>query len=153
MTKRGMELGTAGEHIVCADLLVAGYRASMAAAGLPYDVIADVGGRLIKIAVKATQKAKPRPAREGSKLRYHFNMTRGTRLSTGKTERYLYAENDCDIFALVTLDNKNVAYLKRAEAPQSLWLEADTEQVEWRSGKKPSTIRGFAGLTFEAAIS
>jgi hypothetical protein len=40
---RALELGKAAEHIVCADLILAGYRAFLADQGLPYDVVFDQG--------------------------------------------------------------------------------------------------------------
>ena len=45
--------GTAAEHLVCADLLLCGYRAFLADQNCAYDIAVDVAGRLIRIQVKA----------------------------------------------------------------------------------------------------
>lgn len=37
--------GAAGEHLVCADLLLQGYRAFLSDQNCPYDVAVDVGGQ------------------------------------------------------------------------------------------------------------
>ena len=71
---RSIEIGTAAEHLVCCDLLLAGTVAFMSSAGLPYDVVANLNGRLIRIAVKSTLRAKPRPAREGSRVCWPQDM-------------------------------------------------------------------------------
>jgi hypothetical protein len=48
------QTGAAGEFAVALDLTLKGYRVSMAAPGLPYDLTVDVGGRLYRLQVKAT---------------------------------------------------------------------------------------------------
>lgn len=152
MTKRAMELGTAGEHLVCADLLCRGHRAFMSAAGLPYDVIADVDGRLVRVAVKATSAPRERPGRGGSKYRYGFNIFRAARHSNGAHTRQLYTRAECDLVALVALDIKRIAYLKVETAPQTMWIEAPTEQPAWRSGKALKTIKDFDDFNLEDAL-
>lgn len=149
MTKRGIELGTAGEHLVCADLLCRGHRAFMSAAGLPYDVVADIGGKLVRIAVKSTSKPKERPGRAGSKFRYRFMLFRAARHSSGEYSRQLYTRAECDVIAMVALDTKRVAYMSVDASPQIMWIEADTEQAEYRSGKSLKTIRGFDEFKLE----
>lgn len=79
MTKYATAWGTAGEYIVCADLILSGFVAYTTSQGLPYDIALDVGGKLLRIAVKSTRKAKPRPAREGSVIRYQFAVCRARR--------------------------------------------------------------------------
>ena len=66
--------GAAGEHLVCADLLMLGYRAFLADQNCPYDVAVDVGGRLIRIQVKSTRKAKALPQRAGHFPAYMWSM-------------------------------------------------------------------------------
>jgi hypothetical protein len=50
-------MGKAAEHLVCADLLMKGYKAFLSAQGLPYDVI-DLKPRLVSCTGKGTAKPK-----------------------------------------------------------------------------------------------
>ena len=153
MTKNANEIGAAGEHIVCADLLLSGHRATLSAASLSYDVIADIGGKLFRIAVKSTQKPKCRPGRPLSKKRYGFIIQRGKRISTGKTVRQDYTAEDCDLIAVVGLDIRRVAYFRQSECPKIIWLEADTPFGSAKFGKDQILIKGFDDYTLESAIS
>ena len=63
MTSDDLELGKAAEHLVCADLIMQGYRAFLSDQGLPYDILVDVQGVFVRVQVKATRKPKnPCPA-------------------------------------------------------------------------------------------
>lgn len=54
MISTELQMGKAGEHITCADLILQGFNAFLADQGLPYDVLVDFNGRIYKIQVKAT---------------------------------------------------------------------------------------------------
>jgi hypothetical protein len=59
---RELELGRAAEHLVCADLLLDGWAAYPTAQGMPYDLVVDIGARLIRLQVKSTFYPKnPQP--------------------------------------------------------------------------------------------
>lgn len=47
-------LGHAGEHVVCADLLIAGYKAFLASQVCQYDVLVETDFGLLRLQVKAT---------------------------------------------------------------------------------------------------
>jgi hypothetical protein len=64
---RELEMGKAAEHLVCADLLMKGYNAFLSDQGLPYDVVIDLGRRLVRVQVKGT--AKPKNPMPGENLR------------------------------------------------------------------------------------
>lgn len=113
---RALELGTAGEHLVCADLLMQGYRASRSSRGLPYDIVLDVEGRLLRVAVKATLAAKERPSRMGSRPCYQFNITRSRSFVGGKNGARRYTSTEADLIALVALDVRLVAYFTIRES-------------------------------------
>lgn len=120
---RTIEIGCAGEHIVCADLLLSGVRAFLSAQALPYDVIAEHGGRLIRIAVKSTLSPRPRSQRPGSKENYQFAIGRRRAIKGGFVAR-AYTEEDADLVALVALDVRKVAYLTIQEAPTVMIFDA-----------------------------
>jgi hypothetical protein len=112
---RMIAVGTAGEHIVCADLILAGHRAFLTSAGLPYDVIADIGGMLFRIAVKSTTVARPRAGRTLTRSCYQFNILR-----SGKRP---YTSGEADLVALVALDRRLVCYLPVAKCPTIMHLD------------------------------
>ena len=107
---RALEIGKAGEHLVCADLLLKGYRAYLSDQGLPYDVIVDCGARLIRLQVKSTLSARNVNA-QGliPRIAYNFNARR-----RGKNGHARLNFNDCDLLAFVALDIKEIAYVPLA---------------------------------------
>lgn len=97
-----LQQGKAAEHLVCADLILQGYNAFLSDQGLPYDLIVDAKGRLLRGQVKSSMVARDFPK---SKQVYRFSM----RCSMGKS-RLVSAEN-IDFLAFVALDRKVIAYL------------------------------------------
>jgi hypothetical protein len=108
---RAIEIGTAAEMIVCADLILAGHRAFMTGAGLSYDLVLDVGGQLLRVGVKSTLWPRSRPAREGSRICYQFMASRAKRDKHGNTLARRYSGADLDMMAFVALDIRRVAYV------------------------------------------
>lgn len=98
--------GTAAEHLVCADLLMSGWRAFLADQNCPYDVAVDVGGRLIRIQVKATRQERAVPQRGSYTPAYLWHVRRA-----GKAGHRTYAEGEFDLLALVALDIRRIAYM------------------------------------------
>lgn len=101
-----LQIGVAGEHLVCADLITKGYNAYLSDQGLPYDVVADIDGKLYKIQVKTTSKYRAIPQRKNYTPAYLFWIKR-----CGKGGKKVYKEKDYDFMALVALDKKIVGYL------------------------------------------
>ena len=98
---KNLQLGKAGEHFVCCDLILQGYNAFLADQGLPYDVVVEVDGQLKKIQTKVTTHLKSWDKAENI---YRFGTRRG------KGSRVRIREADVDYFAFVALDIKEVAY-------------------------------------------
>ncbi len=103
---RALEVGKAAEHIVCADLILAGHRAFLADQGLPYDLVLDLGATFIRVQVKATAAPRSVPGRPGSWPSYMFHVRRA-----GKGGRRVIRAGEFDLLALVALDIRRVAYL------------------------------------------
>jgi hypothetical protein len=101
-----LSIGTAGEHVVCADLLLSGFTAFRTDQNCAYDVAVDLGGRLVRLQVKSTLRARPLPQRSSAIPAYTFAVRR-----SGVGGRRTYAENAFDLLALVALDIRTVAYL------------------------------------------
>lgn len=149
--QRAIEIGAAGEHLVCADILLVGYRAYQAAQGLPYDVVADVGGQLIRIAVKATLAPRRRPHREASRICYQFSIGRSRRLNSGKTEQRAYTAADVDMIALVAPDVKKIAYFPICGCPTSIFIDLPGNAQSPR-GRKLIPNRRFEDFGFARAM-
>ncbi|MFA6570750.1 MAG: group I intron-associated PD-(D/E)XK endonuclease, partial [Bacteroidota bacterium] len=95
-----LQIGKAGEYLVCADLILKGFIAFPSEQGLPYDVLLDTGEKLLKIQVKTTEKPRVLQQERKSKIpAYMFSIKRAGH--DGKTR---YNENEIDIFALVCLE-------------------------------------------------
>ena len=117
---RALEMGKAAEHLVCADLLIGGHQAFLSDQGLPYDVLVDMGQRILRVQVKATSAS--RNAQSASKAPndvYQFYVRRRGRDGTGER----LSEVHCDIVALVALDIRVVAYFLVSELAQSVSLK------------------------------
>lgn len=98
-----LQRGKAGEHLVCADLIMQGFNAFLADQGLPFDVVVDTPAGLRKVQVKSTQGLKSC----GKSLDvFRFNMKSGK----GSTHRV----RDADVFAFVALDTRQIAYMQVA---------------------------------------
>lgn len=131
--------GIAAEHLVCADLLLAGHRAFLADQNCPYDVAVDLGGRLVRLQVKATRRPRAIPQRRGPNERpaYLFHVRRA-----GKGGRRVYNEKDFDLLALVALDIRRIAYLPPSHQKQTVHI------------RPPDTVGGkqFDAYPFAAAV-
>ena len=118
-----LQIGKAGEYIVCADVILKDLIAYPSEQGLPYDVVIDSGERLLKCQVKTTIKPRKMPQRSDSNTNkaYIFNIKRH-----GKNNQQIYGDSEVDLFALVCLDTRLVGYLKNKEMPGTINLRVDT---------------------------
>jgi len=105
-----MQIGIAGEHLACADIILKGGVAFLTDQGLPYDIIIDMHGKLLKCQVKTTSKPRSVPQRNKETFAYIFNIKRH-----GKKNNKKYTNEIVDIFALVCLDTKQIAYIKNGD--------------------------------------
>jgi len=111
--KDAIKFGKIGEHLVVADLLMNGYDAFIVPDhNSSFDVVMNNGKSLLKVQVKTT--TKPSLNRNPSKIKnilaqtpcYKFNIK-----DKGNGLKSCYSENDVDMFALVCLDTRFVAYI------------------------------------------
>ncbi|RVO41345.1 hypothetical protein CN093_08765 [Sinorhizobium meliloti] len=148
VSARALEIGKAGEHLVCADLILQGYRAFLSDQGLPYDVLIDHDGRLYRVQVKSSLKPKNANARGRSpNLVYVFYARRRGRDGFGER---LTAEH-CDIIACVGLDTRVVAYFPQNEVAQTLSLFPPG--YEFKGKFKRSRYAPIDGFPIERALS
>ena len=64
MNSKELQIGKAGEYLVCADLILKGFVAYPSEQGLPYDVVLDIDGKLYKVQVKTTTTYRTIPQRK-----------------------------------------------------------------------------------------
>ena len=120
MNNNDLMIGVAGEHLVCFDLITRGFTCFMTEQGLPYDIIADVNGKLVKVQVKTTRTHSEIPQRKNHYPSYLFYIRR-----CGKGGRKLYGENDVDIFAVVCVETRQVGYVSADRMPTTLSVRVD----------------------------
>ena len=115
-----LQIGKAGEYLVCADLILKGFIAFPSEQGLPYDVLLDTGEKLLKVQVKTTEKPREVPQRNKKSFAYVFSIKRAG--ANGKTR---YEEKEIDLVALVCLDTMQIGYLTNKEMPTTINIRAD----------------------------
>lgn len=116
-----MQIGKAGEYLVCADFILKGFVAYPSEQGLPYDVVLDIDGKLYKVQVKTTTTYRTIPQRKDDMKSYVFSIKR-----KGKYGKKRYGKDEIDIFALVCLDTKQIGYLRNEDMPDTLNLRVDS---------------------------
>lgn len=143
-----LAVGTAAEHLVCFDLLMAGYRAFLSDQNCPYDVAVEIDGRLVRVQVKATRQARPVPQRTTHVPAYMWHVRRA-----GKGGARTYGDQDFDVLALVALDVARIAYLAPEDQKQTIHIRqpgiAPAERTH--GGIKPG--KQFDDYPFERALS
>ena len=128
-----LEIGKAAEHLVCYDILLKGYNAFLSDQGLPYDIIVDLGSRILRVQVKGTRRPK--------------NPMPGHRLSDGY---FFHIRNEFDMYALVALDIHAIAYFaKDALILQTVSLRVPGIQYHHDS----RAVRRFENADFERALT
>lgn len=120
MNSKELQIGKAGEYLVCADLILKGFVAYPSEQGLPYDVVLDIDGKLLKVQVKTTTTYRKIPQRHSGMFAYIFNIKR-----KGKRGQKRYTKEEIDIFALVCLDTMEVGYLPNEEMPDTINIRVE----------------------------
>ena len=115
-----LQIGKAGEYLVCADLIMKDFIAFPSEQGLPYDVLLDTGKKLLKVQVKTTEKPYLVKQRKNPIPAYVFHIKRA-----GKNGKTRYEEREIDLFALVCLDTMKIGYLTNKEMPTTINIRVD----------------------------
>lgn len=110
-----LQIGKAGEYLVCADLILKGHIAFPSEQGLPYDVVFDYQGRIFRVQVKTTRTSKDIPQRKIPVKGYIFNIKR-----RGKGNKARTTEKTCDLFALVALDTRIIGYIPNKDVRETM---------------------------------
>lgn len=110
-----LQTGKAGGYLVCADLILRGFVAYPSEQGLPYDVVMDFNGRLLKVQVKSTRGLRQLQQRKIPVSAYIFNIKR-----RGKKNKNRHTDTSCDLYALVALDSKEIGYLPNHDVKDTM---------------------------------
>ena len=122
-----LQCGKAGEYLVCADLIIKGYVAYLSEQGLPYDVVMDYGGKLLKVQVKTTRGTRDVPQRKNPVRAYIFNIKR-----CGKRNTKIADDSTCDYYALVALDTMQIGYMLNKDVKKTMFFRADNFRGTYR---------------------
>lgn len=120
-TSKELQVGKAGEYLVCSELIMKGFVAFPSEQGLPYDVVVDTGKKLLRCQVKTTFAPRIVPQRATQIPCYIFNVKRN-----GKNGKGRYNAEEIDFFALVDLSTKQIGYLKTDLMPDTLNIRVDS---------------------------
>lgn len=137
-----LQIGKAGEYLVCADLILKGFIAFPSEQGLQYDVVVDIRGRLIRIQVKTTKEYRFRPQRTEQIPSYLFHPKR-----CGKGGMRSYTDMDIDLMAFVALKDNVIGYLPVNRIRQTMMFRS--RKCDY-VGNRPGTY--LEDLSFEQAI-
>jgi hypothetical protein len=118
--------GEAGAHFTASKLLGWGIPTSLAMAGSPYDLLADVKSkRLVRIQVKTSRVL--------TNGQFIFHPQRG--LHATRKGRFDYLEDDFDLAAFVCFPAQRVIFcsspVKHISIPASLCLVSEIERETW----------------------
>ena len=141
-TLENLEVGKAGEHLVCADLILKGYKAYLSDQGLPYDVIVDIGDKLLRVQVKTTIHSSFIPQRKTNYKSYKFYCKR-----CGKGGKKQYSNDDFDIMAFVCIEDNLIGYLKIEDVRSTMYFR--TRKQKYYSNKQGIYLED---LTFDKVI-
>lgn len=103
--KNNLTLGLAGEHLVCFDLMMSGYKAFLTSQDCSYDICLEYKNKIKRVQVKSTRSVKAVTQRKYNTSGYIWNVRRA-----GKGGIRNYKDTDFDILALVALDIRKIAY-------------------------------------------
>lgn len=144
-----LSCGLVGEHLVCADLILKGYRAFRTEQTCPYDVAVDHGGRIVRVQVKAARGPRRCTSESGGKWNpaYMWSTRRA-----GKRGRREYPLNEFDVLALVAVDIRRVAYVKWTGQQHVQIPAPDTERKVAGNGSVMRRVRDFDSCTFDGAL-
>lgn len=131
-----LQIGKAGEHLVCFDLIKNNHNAFLADQGLPYDVLVDVDTEIKRIQVKSCSRVGNYGK---SKNVYRFS------LRSAKGANRAIKANKVDYIAFVFIDKMIVQYISTKQIMAS---NGNLKQcIDFRSeGKTKYVIGNFSKI-------
>lgn len=143
MESKELRIGRAGQHLVMFDLLSKGFCCCQTEEGMPYDIVVDVNGLMIRLQVKTTTQ----PSRMNHEYRtatYLFHVRRA-----GRKGRREYALGEFEGFALVCMDTRSVWYYPFTETiSKTLIFRVPGLQYKQQSGRRAPFMDEFTSDLF-----
>lgn len=141
-----LQIGKAGEYLVCADLILKGHVAYLSEQGLSYDVVADVGDKLVRIQVKTTQRPIIKPRTDYQTSLYLFAVRR-----CGKGGRKKLSNSDADVIACVALDSRIIGYIPIKKTTTSMTFRVEALRENYHDMKRAVARAKILELTQQGA--
>lgn len=144
-----LQIGKAGEYLVCADLILKGLIAFPSEQGLPFDVVIEYKNKLLKVQVKTTRGAKHIAQRKTKIPAYTFHIGTNGKMNRRKN----YSSEQVDIFALVALDAKAIAYIQHIKVKSTMNFRVDSLKGSYhdeQSVKIKETVMGYKKAGYSA---
>lgn len=143
-----LDVGKAAEHLVCVDLILAGYQCYLSDQGLPYDLCVDFEGRIYRVQVKGTCFPKNiNAAGRNERIGYTFHVRRRGKNGVGKR----LDSSHCDLVALVALDIREIAYLPVEDVGSTCQFSCPQTPFVGTS-KSGSSLRDIRDHSFASAL-
>ncbi len=145
-----LQIGKAGEYLVCSELIMKGFIAYPSEQGLPYDVVMDYNGKLLKIQVKTTRGLRNVLQRKNPTKAYQFNIKR-----CGKKNKQLRTPESVDLFALVAIDTKQIGFMLNINVKQTMAFRPDSLKGTYKDENSNREMIGtyLSDLTLEKCLS
>lgn len=122
-------IGRIGEHLVTADILINGYDCFHSAQGMPYDLVADIKGKLLRIQVKTTALLRTGLVSEDYVGGfYEFKLA-------GIGHPKVYTSKDFDLLAFVALPERSIGYITTKEIPKFIHFRATSLRGQYKDEK------------------
>ncbi|WP_024602888.1 hypothetical protein [Pseudoalteromonas sp. TB41] len=126
MSRNEIEIGKAGEYLAVFELMRSGFVSFLSDQGLPYDILVDVNGEILRGQVKSTETHKD--------YGRSFNVARfGTRGGKGALRKN--SIDNCDFYVFVLLDLKLVSFMHVNELESKKNKGFVKQTIEMRSKK------------------
>lgn len=109
----------------------------------------DYNGKLLKIQVKTTRGLRNVLQRKNPIKAYQFNIKR-----CGKRNKQLHTEHSTDLFALVSLDTKQVGFMLNKDVKQTMAFRPDSLKGTFKDENSNRVITGtyLSDLTLSKAL-
>lgn len=121
-----LELGKCGEYYAIFKLTKQGFVCFPSDQGLPYDIVVEANGKLLRGQVRSTLRMRDYGK---SKSVYRF----GTR--TGKGDGRATSQQSCDFYAFVVIEEEKIGFMTTAELASEKNPGTIIQTMEFRSAQ------------------
>lgn len=144
-----LQIGKAGEHLACFDLIMQGYNSFLSDQGLPFDILVEKDGKIYRGQVKTTQRMYeygPRKRGDIPNSIYRFITRRGN-VQKGNLGR-ASSVGEVDFYAFVIPSKKIIGYMLAKDLVSkntgkiNQLIEFKTKDIEYRKHFRQTKVYG-----------